>query len=476
MKKEFINIFIHRRDLRILDNTALDLLYKTDPNTPIMHIFIFTPQQIDPKLNKYYSKNSAEFLVQSLHDLNIQLNDSLHCFYGKDIDVLSNLIPRFYVNHIAFNLDYTPYAIKRDKDIIQWCKNKGISCISEEDYTLFPMKGITNGQGDVYEIFTPFYNKCLKKIKEIREPEKTHTLKKVFRNKQLTFIIKNIDKFYFNDANPNLALKGGRKNALEIIKKKIETGFYKNYEKSRNFPAENKTTKLSSYIKYGCVSIREVFNSIKKTYGQNHELLRELFWREFYAHVSYNHPRVLCHQVQETKNKAFREKYENIPWKYNEKYWSAFIEGRTGFPFVDAGIRQLLTTGWCHNRARMVIAAFAAKDLYIPSDIVERWFASNLIDYDPCSNSGGIQWCYGIGCDSMFIYRFFNPNMQSIKFDNNCFYIKKYIPELKNVSAKDIHTWNINYKKYNKIQYPEPIVDHNIQISNFKAMLQRLGI
>ncbi len=463
MKKENINIFIHRRDFRIQDNLALNQLIETDPQTKIFHIFIFNPKQIDPKLNKYFSKNSVEFLVQSLHDLNHQLNDGLHCFLGTDIDVLSRLILLFRVNYIAFNKDYTPYAIKRDNELIEWCNSKNIGYVISDDYTLFSFNDIKTKTNTPYEVFTPFYNTCLQKINNVKEcvylDKKKH---KIFKKKNLS--IKNIDQFYFNTPNPELASKGGRTLALGIINK-ILAGKFSNYKTNRDYPYLDSTTHLSAYIKYGCISIREVFVAMKKRHGiENNALLRELIWREFYAHIAYHFPRVLIGQISQIKGKnhAFKEKYDNIAWEYNDFYWKAFTSGETGFPFIDAGIRQLLTTGWCHNRARMAIASFASKDLRLPPNDIERWFASNLIDYDPCSNSGGIQWCYSIGSDAQPYFRIFNPFTQALKFDPQAKYIKNWIPELKDVKTEIIHKWEDYIDKDDEINYPSPIVNHHV--------------
>ncbi len=467
MRKENINIFIHRRDFRIDDNTALNKLIETESNTKILHIFIFNPKQIDPKNNKYFNKNSIEFLIQSLHDLNDQLNDGLHYFFGTDTEILSRLLLLFRINFIAFNKDYTPFAIKRDNELIEWCTSKGIGYIVSDDYTLFKFDDIQTKSNTPYEVFTPFYNTCLQKIKNVPECVKLDKKKhKIVKKKHLS--IKNIDQFYFNTPNLNLASKGGRTNGMIIINK-ILSGKFVNYKKTRDYPYLDSTTHLSAYIKYGCVSIREVFFAMKKRHGiENNALLRELIWREFYAHIAYHFPRVLISQIS-GKNHAFKEKYDKIPWTYNNFYWKSFINGETGFPFVDAGIRQLTTTGWCHNRARMAIASFASKDLHLPPNDVERWFASNLIDYDPCSNSGGVQWAYGIGSDAQPYFRIFNPFLQAIKYDPNAKYIKKWIPELKDIPTEIIHKWNEYIDTDDKINYPSPIVNH--QANSKKAIL-----
>jgi deoxyribodipyrimidine photo-lyase len=469
MKRENVNIFLHRRDLRVQDNTSLSKMINTDPLTKVLHVFIFNPQQIDPQENKYYSKNAVEFMVQSLQDLNQDLNDSLHCFHGTDKDVLTSLLKHCQVNMIGFNLDYTPFARKRDIDLLDWCHKKDIVCICEQDYTLLPITFVKTDKGDPYEVFTPFYNKCIANADEIPSPNGGFKYT-IYRNKQLPGIVKNVEKYYLNEPNYQLAVQGGRKHAMTIIKQRITKGYFANYDKYRDFPSVDKTTKLSAYLKFGCVSIREVFSAIRKRYGLGHGLIRELFWREFYANVAYHFPRVLKGQTDSTENQAFKEKYDAISWTYDHSHWMALITGKTGFPMVDAGVRQLLTTGWCHNRSRMIIAMFASKDLQLPPQLFEKWFATCLVDYDPCSNSGGVQWAYGIGSDAQPYFRIFNPFTQSVRYDPETTYIKQWIPELRNVPPEDILQWDRQYKTHTDKSYPPPIVNHSMVTKKIKAM------
>lgn len=452
-----INIFIYRRDLRIHDNTALNALYKANPETKTLHMFIFNPTQITPKKNEFFNKNSVEFLVQSLKDLNNELKNNLHCFYGAEIPILAAIHKQNKVKSIGFNLDYTPYARQRDEQIMKWCERMGIECMAKEDYSLFDIGSIRT---PTYEVFTPFYNRCLSVANTIRFPsylKESITPNEIYTNKQLPYLvdIRSIDKFYMNDPNPHLAVVGGRMNALKILDR-ISKGDFTTYDKNRNTPSLNKTTKLSAYIKYGNLSIREVFHVVKKRYGLNHALIRELLWREFYANITYSFPRVL-------EGKSFKLKYNALKWKHNPAHWTAFMKGQTGFPFVDAGIRQTLISGWCHNRARMVLAMFASKDIHIHPTIFEKWFACRLVDYDPSSNSGGVQWAYGIGSDSQPYFRIFNPFLQSKKYDPEAKYIKEWIPELKDIPPKDIHNWATACTKYPNISYPGPILDHATQ-------------
>lgn len=475
MKRETINIFIFRRDLRLEDNLALNKLIEKDQDTKILYLFIFNTLQIDPKVNKYYSKNCVEFMVQSLNDLNNNLNDSLHYFHGKDIEILNRLLKIFTINNIAFNEDYTPFAIKRDTELKLWCEEKNIDFITAQDYTIFPQKYIITNENKPYEVFTPFYNKCLTQILNIPNCITIKNKIPPYKNKHLTGLVKNIDKYYNNDTNYSLLLKGGRENALIIIKNKVNKGEFINYEKNRNFPSINKTTRLSPYIKFGCISIREIYHSIKKRYGVKHGLIRELFWREFYSNITFSFPKILQGQLDPVYgiNEAFKTKFNKILWNYDEKKWIALISAKTGYPLVDAGIKQLLTTGWCHNRCRMVIASFASKDLHLPPNDFEKWFATKLIDYDPSSNSGGVQWSYSIGCDSQPYFRIFNPLLQGLTYDKDCKYIKYWIPELNNVKNEDIHTWPDKYHLYN-VNYPNPLVNHAIQSKKIKTIFKKI--
>jgi deoxyribodipyrimidine photo-lyase len=473
MKKEQVNIFIHRRDLRIHDNLALNMLRQHEPDVKIFHIFIFNPDQINPSKNKYFSKNSVEFLVQCLHDLDMQLDNGLHCFYGQDIEVLSRLLRTYRVNNIAFNTDFTPFAKQRDSLIKQWCQEKNISCLTSEDYTLFSLDTVLSEQRKTYEVFTPFYRKSLTLIDLIPQPHTTSS-SGVFKDKHASALIKNIDQYYFNEPNHKLALKGGRQAALDILQR-VAKGEFMNYDKYRDFPAMDRTTKLSPYLKYGCISIREMFWTARKRYGLNHGLVRELFWREFYANVTHAFPKVLSGQVTKGRNHAFKQKYDGIKWKYDQRLWDAFVNGKTGYPMVDAGIRQLKVTGWCHNRSRMIIAMFASKDLHLPPNDIERWFASNLVDYDPSSNSGGVQWAYGIGSDAQPYFRIFNPFVQGSKYDPDASYIKMHVQELRNVSTADIHQWNTAYIKH-QTAYPQPIVNHQQRANEVKEMFKNVSL
>lgn len=462
-----IDLFIFRRDFRIDDNLAfIDLLQSS--KRKILPVFIFNPYQIDKSSNKYYNNNAIQFMIQCLKELNSTLNNSLCYMYGNDIDILHDLHKKFTLNTIAFNSDYTPFARQRDSTIIQWCKKQNINILTRNDYNLLEFDKIKTKTGNVYQVFTPFYRNVINIIDD--------TLKPYYYNdniaKQLIHIkgnIQNIDKFYIK--NNFVTITGGRNNALDILKK-IKKGEFKSYDTNRNFPALDKTTKLSAYIKFGCVSMREVLWVMINTYGKNHGLVRELLWREFYSYITFNFPTILKGQLR-GKNEAFKEKYNNVQWKYSETKWNAWCNGTTGVPFVDAAMRQMNKTGWMPNRCRMIVAVFLTKSLLIDWRLGEQYFACNLTDYDPSSNNGGWQWSSSTGVDSQPYFRSFNPYLQSQKYDPKCEYIKKWIPELNDIPSANIHNWNKEYINY-KV-YQQPIVDTKVEFIKFKQMFLNIN-
>ena len=478
------HIFIFRRDLRVDDNLALlALLSKCKKSEDIiLPIFIFNTKQVDSRKNSYFNKNAVEFMIQSLNSLNNEMENKLSFFETNtdDIEVLNllkNMINKTRskqkLSSISFNIDFTPFAIKRDEQIQLWCKINHIDCFTYQDYTLLPMNTILTGTGTFFSVFTPFYKKFLTINEKVTKstPVNNRELKELLVSKSIGTIKSNKISQYYNTSNKDLYVKGGRVNGLNILKN-IKSGMFNNYDKERDYPFMDKTTKLSAYLKFGCISIREAYEVLTETYGINHGLVRELIWREFYACITYNKPRVLEGQIGKI-NLPFREKYDNFQWENDNQHWKQFLEGKTGFPFIDAGIRMLYLTGFCPNRLRMIIAMFAIKDLVINPVVFERWFAKNLVDYDPSSNSGGTLWCSGTGCDANPYFRVFSPTLQTQRYDEDAIFIKRWIPELQTVPVKDIVNWEKSFRKYgDTINYPAPIVNHTerakIIIDKFK--------
>jgi len=447
---EEIVIFIFRRDLRIFDNTSLNTLQKNYPKLNIIPIFIFNKNQIDKNLNKYYSSNSVQFLFESLNDLSF-----LNFYYSNnDISILNDIKKRFIIKAIAFNKDYTPFAINRDNEIKKWCNSNNIILISEEDYTLHKLDAILKDDNKPYLKYTPFYKKSL-----LKKPVAINNNKNKF-NFKYDINYKSLKDFDFLKpiTNPNIKVNGGRKNALDILNK-IKKKYFDNYYKEREYPYLDKTTKLSAFIKYGCISIREIYYSLPI----NHAIVRELIWRDFYAYISFYFPHIY--------GKSFNKKYENIKWNYNENLFNKWKNGLTGFPLVDAGMRQLNISGWMHNRVRMLVASFLTKNLFIDWKKGEEYFASKLVDYDPSSNNGGWQWCASIGTDSQPYFRIFSPSAQLLKYDKDCLYIKQWIPELRNIDNKIILNWEKN-NNFEDINYTKPIIDFKLTSKKFISIFK----
>jgi deoxyribodipyrimidine photo-lyase len=431
------SIFLFRRDFRIIDNTGLNKCFE-ESNT-VYPIFIFTPIQI--KNNPYKSSNCVQFMIESLEELSKETNLSL--FYGNNNKVIEEIIKKNKINAIYTNTDYTPFAVKRDKELQKLCDKHKVKLSLSHDVCLYEPGTIKTKSGTVYQKFTPFYNTVLP-IK-VNEPHTKKKKTKKLKNKYSIDFSKT-KKFY--KYNKKINVTGGRKEAKKILDNIKD---FKDYDKTRDLLSQE-TTHLSCYIKFGCVSIREVYHSIKKKFSIKHSLIRQLIWRDFYYHLGFGFPKVL--------GAPLKKQYGDIKWSYDKNQWYAWIEGKTGYPIVDAGMRQLLTTGYVHNRARLIVASFLIKNLQHNWLDGEKFFAQQLVDYDVLVNNGNWQWVAGTGADSQPYFRIFNPWAQSKKFDKDCIYIKHWIPELKDVPTKDIHNWEKAYTKYSNIDYPKPIVDY----------------
>lgn len=439
-------IFIFRRDLRIFDNNGLIYAIKNFKN--IIPIFIFTPDQITNK-NKYKSDNAIQFMIESLKDLDIILKgygSKLHLFYGDNIKILGRILKILDVDNIIYNMDYTPYAKKRDKKIKIFCESKKINCITIEDY-LFKKIGTFNKEdGNPYVIFTPFKKNAMKyKI------DKPKNIKVIGLTK--TDKLKNMESGYIKyNINKNILVNGGRKNGIKILKN-IKN--QKNYNKTRNI-LSIETTLLSAYIKFGCLSIREIYWKVKDILGTGNDLISQLFWHEFYYYIVYYFPKVL-------HGKNFNPKYDNIKWNINKKYFIKWCNSQTGYPIVDACMKQLNTTGYMHNRGRLITSNFLNRMLGLDWRLGEKYYAKMLSDYDPSINNGNWQWIASTGVDSKpYFQRLFNPWLQGQKYDPDGIYIKKWLPNLKNIPTKELHNWGKYYKNYDlkKINYFSPIVDY----------------
>lgn len=453
-------LFIFRRDLRIQDNIGLNLATEQCKN--IYPIFVFTPEQVTDK-NKFKSDNAIQFMIESLDDLQSNIHKQggvLNTFYGENETIVKRLISKWKIDAVYFNTDITPYAKKRDESIAKLCEKMNIKCITGQDYYLYEPNAVVTGAGEYYTKFTPYYNKVIRmKVESPKYMRRFNFTKTKTYDGNITIIEAYLK---FTEPNSDILVNGGRDNGVKILN---DIGNFKAYGKTRN-DLDKETTHLSAYMKFGNVSVREIYEKMKSRLGVNSDLLRQIIWREFYAQLLYHNPQVLGNPL--------KEKYGKIHWDKNVKNLNAWKMGMTGFPIVDAGMRELNATGYMHNRARLITASFLIKTLLISWEDGEKYFSQHLTDYDPASNNGNWQWVASTGADSQPYFRIFNPWSQSDKYDPDANYIKKWIPELTDVPAKAIHNWDTECEKYAEIKYPKPIVNYEEQRKKALAMYKQV--
>lgn len=453
-------LFIFRRDLRIQDNIGLNTA--AEQCKQVYPIFIFTPEQITDK-NKFKSDNAIQFMIESLDDLqsNIRKHGGrLNTFYGDNDTIIKNLINKWNIDAVFFNTDITPYAKKRDISINKLCNKMNINCITCQDYYLYEPNAVTTGSGEYYTKFTPYYNKVLHIKVTVPKYARQFHFAKINKDDGNITIPDAYIKFI--DPNPNILVNAGRENGLKILN---NLNKFKSYGNTRN-NLDKDTTQLSAYLKFGNVSVREAYEKMKTVLGINSELLKQIIWREFYAQLLYHNPHVLGNPL--------KEKYDDIKWDKNIKNLNAWKNGMTGFPIVDAGMREMNKTGYMHNRARLITASFLIKTLLINWEDGEKYFSQHLTDYDPASNNGNWQWVASTGADSQPYFRIFNPWSQSNKHDPNAEYIKKWIPELQDVPPKSIHQWNTDCEMFKDIKYPKPIVSYEAKREEALKMYKKV--
>ena len=414
-----MTVFWFRRDLRIEDNTAL--FHALNENESVLPIFIF-----DKNILEHLPKNDARvtFIQKELSKINKELekyNSSLAVFYGDPITVFNQLTSEYNIKNVYTNHDYEPAARKRDKAINELLKSKNCSFKTCKDQVIFEKSDIVKDDGSPYVVYTPYSKKWKEKVKKI---EIIHYPSE----KLLTKCIQH--------NNPFLDLDdiGFEKSTIQLQNYDISENLVKNYESTRNFPSVKGTSLLGIHLRFGTISIRKLVKYALNF--PNETFLNELIWREFFMQILWHFPH--------TTTKSFKEKYEGIQWDNNEEWFKKWCEGKTGYPFVDAGMRELNATGHMHNRVRMIVASFLCKHLLIDWRWGEAYFALKLLDYEQASNVGNWQWAAGSGVDAAPYFRIFNPTEQIKKFDKELKYIKKWVPELET------------------LYYPKPIVEHKI--------------
>ena len=444
-----MHFFVFFRDFRLRDN--LGLIQTLKRHGQVVPIFVFTPQQIDPEKNAYFSHNSVQFLCESLQDLQGEIKaygGELYVFYGGLIEVLDQLHQSVFVSSLSFNIDYTPYARDRTASLQDWGTIKKIPIYTYEDYLLCRMGTFLHTKGKVYTIYSFFR----KKVEEMSHFIQSPSSFQVFHFARLpnpqgvTSSLGKLDVLY--ERNDKILLHGGRKRGQALLQMLPQ-----DYDDKRN-DMNFSTSHLSPYIKYGCVSVREVFYAFIQTRQQG--LRDQLIWREFYTYITYYFPEVL-------QGAFWQKKYAKMEWVESTKLFDAWKNGLTGYPIVDACMRELNTTGYMHNRGRLIAGNFLNRLLHMDWRKGERYFATKLIDYDPAVNNGNWQWLASTGVDPKpYFQRLFNPFLQGKRFDPQARYIKKWLPQLAGLPIDHIHNWHVYHRLYDvdAIAYCRPIVDY----------------
>jgi deoxyribodipyrimidine photo-lyase len=415
-----ISIFWFRRDLRLQDNASLYHALKSNKN--VLPIFIFDTEI----LGKLDQKNDARvsFLhhtICSLQDELLTENTSLVVLNTTPIEAFKTLLANYKVDKVYANKDYEGYAIKRDNEIKAFLQQHGVELVCFKDHVIFEEKEVVKDDGLPYTVFTPYSRKWKAKLDEFYS--KSYPSEKYLGNffKQNEKPIPTLGELGFKQ-NSDIVIPNLTVNELIISK----------YTQQRDFPAINGTSKLGIHLRFGTISVRKL---LQLALTLNETFVNELIWRDFYHAITFNFPHI-------NDGKSFKKEYDLIAWRNNEVEFDAWCNGKTGYPIVDAGMRELNATGFMHNRVRMIVASFLCKHLLIDWRWGEAYFAKKLLDFDFSANNGGWQWAAGSGCDAAPYFRVFNPTLQTQKFDKDLKYIKKWVPEL------------------NSFSYPKPIVVH----------------
>jgi deoxyribodipyrimidine photo-lyase len=404
-------VFWYRRDLRTYDNHAFSTALAC--REEVLPIFIFD-KNILGELPEDDSR--VTFIQKLLEDINTEFQKhqrSLAVFYDNPEDVFKSLVKKHNITAVYTNHDYEPYALERDKKMASFLKEHKAELKTFKDHVIFETNEITKENGEPYVVYTPYSKRWLLKFTDAdTKPYPVH------------FKAENLVKHDY----PFLSLEdiGFKESEIKPEPFDVSGKLIGNYEDTRNFPAIDGTSKLSPYLRFGAVSVREM---VKKAHeSSNSTFLKELIWREFFMQILWHYPH--------TVTKAFRPEYDNIKWRYAEAAFKQWCDGTTGYPIVDAGMRELNATGHMHNRVRMVVASFLCKHLLIDWRWGEAYFAKKLLDYEQSSNIGNWQWAAGSGVDAAPYFRIFNPTEQVKKFDKDLKYIRKWVPEFESLQYK----------------------------------------
>ena len=414
-----VSIFWFRRDLRLEDNVGLCQALSSDH--PVQPIFIFD-QNI---LSKLEDKRDARvhFIHTQLQGLNEKLTThggQLDVRVGDPMEIWQQLLKDYQIEEVFANRDYEPYALRRDKEVYDLLAENGIRFRGFKDQVIFEKSEVTKDDGKPYTVYTPYSKKWKSFLRE--EHLQSHPSEEL--------------KFWYSNTGlnlPSLQDIGFEESPIQIPKKVIGKDKIRNYHKTRDIPSVFGTSRLGVHLRFGTISIRALATLARAT---NEKFFNELIWREFYQMILYHFPHVV--------EGNFKKSYDLVKWRTDEADFHKWCEGKTGFPIVDAGMRELNETGYMHNRVRMITASFLCKDLLIDWKWGEAYFAKKLLDFDLASNNGGWQWAAGTGVDAAPYFRIFNPASQQAKFDPDFKYIKKWVPE------------------FGTDAYPQPMVDHKL--------------
>lgn len=407
MNEKEISICWFRRDLRLNDNAAFFFSLKS--GYPVLPVFIFDIHilhKLEDKKDKRVS-----FIYDALKNLNNEIEkigSSVYVINDAPLKAFEKICSTFNVKEVFTNHDYEPYAIERDKEIKSYLSKKNIGFHTFKDQVIFERSEVVKDNGDPYTIFTPYSKTWKEKLKrkKLEQFPSEKLLQHLFKAKPHPF--------------PSLKEIGFKETEFKIPSLNISEQLIRNYNQTRNIPSVEGTSFASVHLRFGTVSVREL---VKRALQLNEQWLNELIWREFFMMILFHFPGVV--------NQNFKRKYDAIEWRNNEKEFELWCKGETGYPIIDAGMRQLNATGWMHNRVRMIVASFLCKDLLIDWRWGEAYFAEKLLDYELSSNNGNWQWAAGTGCDAAPYFRIFNPSEQIKKFDPKLVYIKKWINEFR---------------------------------------------
>jgi deoxyribodipyrimidine photo-lyase len=418
--KQSVAVFWFRRDLRLNDNSAL--YQALISGLPVLPVFIFDKNILN---GLKPDDRRVSFIYQAIKQMNkllLPFRTAIQVYSGKPAEIFEKVVSQYHVSAVFANHDYEPYAKERDLHLKKILAERGVLFHTFKDQVIFEKDEITKISGEPYTVFTPYSHRWLEKIK--RDDQYLHN----WNSEDYLFNFAEVPEIHF----PTLQEIGFKESAGVFEPYLINKSVLETYDKTRDFPALNTTSKISIHLRFGTVSIRQIVTS---ALGLNPVWLNELIWREFFMQILWHFPHVTDH--------PFKSGYQFINWNNNEKDFQAWCEGLTGYPLVDAGMRELNETGFMHNRVRMVAASFLIKHLLINWQWGESYFASKLNDFELSANNGNWQWAAGTGCDAAPYFRIFNPTTQAEKFDNAGLYIKKWIPE------------------YLTDSYPKPIIEHN---------------